>query len=251
MTLASRKNSSLFGILAGDGAVRLAIVNHGPLPGDSAKEFASYRQDLIVGVSLQVSAPLGQYDASKLLNLGNNRWSFKPELGISKALGSWIVEVAAGALFFTNNADFFNGSTFAQEPIFTLQGHVIYNFPSGIWVALDGLYFTGGRTVVNGVRGDNLQTNTRAGVNLALPVDRNNSIKLSAGTGITSLTGSQFSTIAIAWQYRWVRDIEVAGISAVARAAQRHAQVPPFLVGSSAKVPGQERGGQSASVAAQ
>jgi Putative MetA-pathway of phenol degradation len=172
-------------------------------PALSAKEFASYRQDLIVGVSLQVSAPLGQYDDSKLLNLGSNRWSFKPELGISKALGPWIVEVAPGALFFTNNTDFFNGSTFAQEPIFTLQGHVIYNFPSGIWVALDGLYFTGGRTVVNGVPGDNLQTNTRAGVTLALPVDRNSSIKLSAGTGITTLTGSQFSTIAIAWQYRW------------------------------------------------
>ena len=172
-------------------------------PALSAKEFASYRQDLIVGVSLQVSAPLGQYDDSKLLNLGSNRWSFKPELGISKALGPWIVEVAPGALFFTNNTDFFNGSTFAQEPMFTLQGHVIYNFPSGIWVALNGLYFTGGRTVVNGVPGDNLQTNTRAGVTLALPVDRNSSIKLSAGTGITTLTGSQFSTIAIAWQYRW------------------------------------------------
>jgi hypothetical protein len=94
-------------------------------------------------VSLQVSAPLGQYDDSKLLNLGNNRWSFKPELGISKAWGPWTVEVAPGALFFTDNTDFFNGSTLAQEPIYTLQGHVLYNFPSGMWVALDGLYFTG------------------------------------------------------------------------------------------------------------
>ena len=172
-------------------------------PARSVKEFASYRQDLIIGVSLQVSAPLGQYDDSKLLNLGNNRWSFKPELGISKAFGPWTVEVAPGALFFTETRRFFfNGSTFAQEPIFTLQGHAIYNFPSGIWVALDGLYSRCGRTVVNGVRGDNLQTNTRAGVTLALPVDRNNSIKLYVGTGITTRTGSQFNAIGIAWQYR-------------------------------------------------
>ena len=54
-------------------------------PALSVKDFANYRQDLIVGVSLQVSAPVGQYDNSKLLNLGNNRWSFRPELGISKA----------------------------------------------------------------------------------------------------------------------------------------------------------------------
>ena len=172
-------------------------------PALSVKEFASYRQDLIVGVSLQVSAPLGQYDDSKLLNLGNNRWSFRPELGISKAWGPWTVEVAPGALIFTDNTDFFNGSTFAQEPIYTLQGHVLYNFPSGMWVALDGLYFTGGRTVVNGVRGDNLQTNTRAGFTLALPVDRNNSIKFSASTGVTTRTGSEFSAVGIAWQYRW------------------------------------------------
>ena len=57
-------------------------------PALSAKDFASYQQDLIVGVSLQVSAPLGQYDNTKLLNLGSNRWSFKPELGYFQSLGA-------------------------------------------------------------------------------------------------------------------------------------------------------------------
>jgi hypothetical protein len=74
-------------------------------PALSVKDFASYRQDLIVGVGLQVSAPLGQYDDSKLLNLGNNRWSFRPELGISKAWGPWTFEVAPSVTFFTDNTD--------------------------------------------------------------------------------------------------------------------------------------------------
>ena len=121
------------------------------------KEFAAYRQDLIVGVSVQVSAPLGQYDNSKLLNLGNNRWSFRPELGISKAWGPWTVEVAPSVTFFTDNTDFYYGSLFAQAPIYLLRGHIMYNFQSGAWVSLDGSYFTGGRTTVNGVRGDNEQ----------------------------------------------------------------------------------------------
>ena len=112
-------------------------------PALSAKEFASYQQDLIVGVSLQVSAPLGQYDDSKLLNLGNNRWSFRPELGISKAWGPWTFEVAPSVTIFSDNTDFFGGNVFAQAPIYAVQAHLLYTFQSGVWMALDGIYFAG------------------------------------------------------------------------------------------------------------
>ena len=186
----------------GDPRFRFSINLFGA-PALSAKEFANYKQDLIVGVSLQVSAPLGQYDNSKLLNLGNNRWSFRPELGISKAWGPWTAEFAPSVFYFTDNTDFFNGRTFAQAPIYFVRGHIVYNFESGAWVSLDGSYITGGRTTVNGVRGDNEQTNTRAGLTLALPVDRQNSIKFNASTGISTRTGSEFSAFGVAWQYRW------------------------------------------------
>ncbi len=126
----------------GDPRFRVSVNLFGA-PALSAKEFASYRQDVIVGVSLQVSAPLGQYDDSKLLNLGGNRWSFKPELGISKAWGPWTFEVAPSATFFSDNTDFFGGNTFSQSPIYAVQGHILYNFQSGIWVALDGILFRG------------------------------------------------------------------------------------------------------------
>jgi hypothetical protein len=186
----------------GDPRFRFSINLFGA-PALSVKEFADYRQDLIIGASLQVSAPFGQYDDSKLLNLGNNRWSFRPELGISKAWGPWTVELTPSVTFFTDNTDFYNGSTLAQAPIYLVQGHVIYNFQSGIWLALDGIYFTGARTTLNGVRGDNEQANTRAGLTLALPVDRNNSLKLYASTGTSTRTGSEFSAVGVAWQYRW------------------------------------------------
>ncbi len=186
----------------GDPRFRVSLNLFGA-PALSAKDFASYHQDLIVGVSLQVSAPLGQYDDTKLLNLGGNRWFFRPELGISKAWGPWTVEVAPSVTFFTDNTDFFGGNTFSQSPIYTVQGHVIYTFQSGVWMALDGVYFEGGHTSLNGVRSDNEQRNTRAGFTLALPVDRNNSLKLSASTGISTRTGSEFSALGIAWQYRW------------------------------------------------
>ena len=172
-------------------------------PALSAKDFVNYRQDLIVGVSLQVSAPFGQYDSSKLLNLGNNRWSFRPELGISKAVGPWTFELAPSVTFFSDNTDFFGGNTFAQTPFYVVQGHILYTFQSGAWIALDGVYFSGGHTTLNGVTSDNEQRNTRAGFTVALPIDRQHSLKVSASTGITTRTGSEFSAVGIAWQYRW------------------------------------------------
>ena len=135
--------------------------------------------------------------------MGNNRWSFRPEFGISKAWGPWTFEVAPSATFFTDNTDFLLGNNFAQAPIYDLQGHVLYTFRSGMWMALDGIYFTGGHTTLNGARNDNEQRNTRAGFTLAVPIDRNNSLKLSASTGISTRTGSEFSAIGVAWQYRW------------------------------------------------
>src|SRR6516165_7363873 len=180
-----------------------ASINLFGAPALSVKEFANYKQDLIIGVSFQVSAPLGQYDDTKLLNLGNNRWSFRPELGISKAWGPWTLEIAPSVTFFTDNPDFFNGKNFAQAPLYLVRGSIIHNFESGAWISLDGSYFTGLRTTVNGVKGDNEQENVRAGLTLALPVDRQNLVKLNATTGIYTRTGSDFRLVGIAWQYRW------------------------------------------------
>ena len=172
-------------------------------PALSLSEFADYKQNLIVGASLQVSAPLGQYDSSKLVNIGTNRWSIKPELGISKALGPLTLDLAAGVSFYTGNDDFFGGHTREQDPIYSLQGHLIYNLGRGVWGALDGTYYTGGRTTLDGVEGNDLQESSRLGLTLSLPVTRRNSIKLYASTGVSTRTGTDFDAVGIAWQYRW------------------------------------------------
>ena len=186
----------------GDPRLRFSVNLYGA-PALSFKEFVDYRQDLIVGASLQVSAPLGQYDADRLLNIGTNRWTIKPELGISKALGPLTLELAAGVSFYTDNPDFLSGQTLSQDPVYSIQGHVIYSLRSGIWVALDGTYYTGGRTTIDGVEGNELQNNWRVGLTIALPVNRHNSLKLYASTGVSTRTGGDFDTVGVAWQYRW------------------------------------------------
>lgn len=185
-----------------DPLIKLSVNFYGA-PALSLKEFAGYQQELIIGASLRVTAPLGQYDATRVVNIGTNRWSFKPEVGLSRALGPWTLEATAAATVFTDNKDFFGGNTRSQDPLYSFEGHMIYNFNSGVWGSLDATYFTGGRTTLNGTRGNDLQQNWRLGGTLAIPVDIHNSIKLYASSGVSARTGNNFDLVGIAWQYRW------------------------------------------------
>jgi hypothetical protein len=183
-------------------AFRLSVNLYGS-PALPLQEFAGWKQDLIIGASVQVSPPWGQYDDSRLLNIGGNRWTIKPEIGVSKALGSWTLEMQAAATFFSDNEEFFGGHTRSQEPILSLQGHVIHSFQSGQWLSLDVTWFAGGRTSIDGEPGNDLQQNWRAGLIYALPLDRRHSLKFSASRGLWARTGNSFDALGVAWQYRW------------------------------------------------
>jgi hypothetical protein len=185
-----------------DPTLRLSV-NFFGAPAMSLAEFRSYEQDLIVGASLQVSVPAGQYDSSKLVNIGTHRWWFKPEIGVSKAVGAWTFEGKAGVTLFTTNDEFFNGNRREQDPLYSVSGHAIYSFKSGIWTSLDLTYFAGGRTTLNGDRNADLQQNWRVGATVAYPVDMFNSVKFYASRGVSARTGNSYDLLGIAWQYRW------------------------------------------------
>ena len=187
---------------ANDPLARLTILFKGA-PAMSAAEFRSYRQDLLLGASVQVSIPIGQYDDDRLLNLGSNRWAIKPELGAAKSWGRWTVEAAVGATFYTANKDFLGGHKREQKPIYSAQGHVIYNVSPGTWVAANLSWFAGGRTSIDGVEDDNLQENWRVGAIVAMPLNRRVSLKANASTGVSTRTGNNYDLYGIALQYRW------------------------------------------------
>ncbi|WP_295399912.1 transporter [uncultured Thiocystis sp.] len=185
-----------------DSKLRFSVNLYGA-PALRLKEFKAYRQDVIVGASLQVSVPWGQYDESRLVNIGMSRWSIKPEFGVSKAIGSWTLELSAAATLFTENRDFYGGNRRAQDPLYSAQAHAIYGFGSGRWASLDATHFSGGRTALNGISNDDRQENWRLGGTLAFPIDALHSIKLYASSGVSALTGNNYDLIGIAWQYRW------------------------------------------------
>jgi len=178
-------------------------VNFYGAPALSMQEFANYHQDLIIGASLQVGVPVGQYDSNKLVNLGTNRWFVKPDIGISKAWGPFTLELSTGVTFFTENGDYFGGRTLDQDPLYTTQLHGEYNFGHGIWAALSSTWDYGGRTAVDGVKMNDLNNNWRVGGTLALPVNRNNSIKLYASSGVYTSFGTSYNLVGFVWQYRW------------------------------------------------
>jgi hypothetical protein len=185
-----------------DSRFRLTINLYGA-PALTAKEFAEYRQDLVVGVSLLVSAPASQYDRNRVVNLGTNRWSFKPEVGISKAFGRWLLEGAAAVTLFTTNHDFYGGSTRSQDPLYSVQGHAVYGFRRGLWGSIGATYFMGGQTTLDGTRKEDRQENWRVGGTLAIPLSARASIKIYLSDGVSARTGNNFTLAGVALQVRW------------------------------------------------
>jgi Putative MetA-pathway of phenol degradation len=165
--------------------------------------FREYRQKLVVGASIQLTAPTGAYDPQRLVNIGTNRWSSKLELGMSKATQYWLLEFAVAGNFYETNHNFYGGHVQAQDPVYSFQAHLIRSFDSGVWVAVDATRYRGGSTVTDGVQNRNLQSNARAGLTLSLPVNLHQSVKLNLSTGVSTRTGSDFDLFGVVWQYRW------------------------------------------------
>ena len=172
-------------------------------PALSLQEFASYQQDTIVGLSIQATIPTGQYDSSKLINIGRDIWSIKPAIGISKVVSDYTFEFTADAEFYTTNNDFYGGIKREQEPIYSTQAHVLYTFRKGMWLAIGATYYWGGKYINDGVATDTDLSNSRFGVTFALPINKQNSIKIFGSKGINTEYGTDFDGIAIAWQYIW------------------------------------------------
>jgi hypothetical protein len=174
----------------------------------TAAEFArAGARPTIVGVSVTVVPPLGKYERSKLINLGSNRWSFKPEIGVSRLIRrKWTLDGYAGVWMFTENAEFYPGSAVrTQERVLTLQGHVSYTFRPRLWVAVDGTWYSGGTTSIDGVKKADLQRNSRLGLTASLPLTRQQSLKIAGSTGATTRIGADFQTVGVAWQLSWLR----------------------------------------------
>ena len=186
------------------GDLRLRFTTN--LVGDPAvgpQAFAQRAPAPSIGASLSVVAPTGQYNPALLINVGANRWAFKPEVGVAIPLGRWFADVSFGAWFHTDNDDFFGGHRRGQHPLSVYQLHAGYNFAPGVWLAANAAYYSGGRTVLDGVEGNDVQQNSRVGLTLSLPLGAGWSTKLTWSKGMATRVAGDFEVIGITLQYRW------------------------------------------------
>jgi hypothetical protein len=194
-----------------DSAFRFAVNLKGG-PSMPVQEFAKWKQNILLGASLKVVAPTGQYDPTKLINWGANRWAFKPEFGYSQAWGKLVLDGYAGVWFFTRNQDFWSRNAYysgtryqTQNPIGAWEGHLSYDFKRGYWASLDGNLWLGGTTSVLGVENPlTNQLNSRLGGTLAARIAKHQSLKFSYSDGTYTRFGGDYQSVSVGWQYSWL-----------------------------------------------
>jgi len=172
-------------------------------PAMRRRDFARYRQKTIAGVSLTATAPASQYDSARPINIGTNRWAFKPEVGVSKAVGEWTIEGAFGAWLYTANPRFNGRNRRTQSPLWSTQAHIVRTIHRRHWVAFDFTYFQGGATRVNGVEAATYQANTRVGATYGIVLSPRQALRFSYFSGVTTRVGADLQSIGVAYQFLW------------------------------------------------
>jgi len=177
-------------------------------PALTPRQYAKWRQKTLLGVSLKVIAPTGQYSPTKLINWGINRWAFKPEFGYSERWGHWILDGYAGVWFYTTNPASLAipvPKPQTEAPIGSFEGHLSYSFRDRSWVSLDGNFWTGGVTSLSGIRNlDSKQTGSRIGCTGSFPFSKHQSVKISYSNGTYISFGGNYQNLSAGWQYSWV-----------------------------------------------
>jgi len=188
-----------------DMRLRLSVLLRGA-PASTPAEIAKAPRRTILGASLTVSAPTGQVFPEKLINLGANRWAFKPEFAVSHPIGEkWLLDAYAGIWLFTANDSFYPGTARrTQEPMGSFQAHISYNFSRTLWAAFDATYYVGGQTTISGVGKDDRQSNARIGGTLNFPIGNRQAIKVAVSRGAIIRIGANFTTLSVGWQTAWL-----------------------------------------------
>lgn len=170
-----------------------------------AREFARAPRHPIVGTSLTLVAPSGQYSGTRLINLGTNRWSFKPEVGVSVPKGAWDFDAYLGVWLFTGNDDFYpGGQQRTQGRVVALQGHASYTFRPKLWAAVDATWYQGGSTRTGTAAPSAAMNNSRLGATVSFPFfHRKSSFKVAYSSGLLVRTGSNFRSLSAGWQWAW------------------------------------------------
>jgi len=189
----------------GDSVYKLAMLLRGG-PALSVSQFGNYKPTTTVGVSLAIGAPTGQYSSHRILNLGSDRWAFRPEIGVSHPFGpnqKCVLDGYASVYFFTDNTSYHGAEILRQDALPGLEAHISYTFSSKIWASLDTRYSFRGDTFINGINQNNSQQEFTIGNELNIALNSQNSLVFEFARALLHQNGTDYTGFTVKYIYSW------------------------------------------------
>jgi hypothetical protein len=182
-----------------DPSIRLSMILAGGRPDKLATSHT------VVGAAIKINVPLGEYLDDKLLNLGENRFVVRPQIGVLHTRGKWSYELTGSVFLYGDNDSFYRGSTLQQDPLFAAQAHVIRTFNKpGYWAALSAGYGWDGQSTVDGSKIDDSRRLSLSAFAVGIPVGRKQGLKFAYVRSRTNTpTGGDVDTLSVGWSYRF------------------------------------------------
>jgi hypothetical protein len=175
-------------------------------PALRVSEFENYKPTTSVGVSLTFTAPTGQYDRNKLFNLGSDRWSFKPEIGVSQPFGreqKWVIDGHVNSYFFTDNRTYRGLEILKQRVLPGVEAHLSYSFNGTVWASLDTRYSFRGDTLIDGVNQNDAQQNFILGSEVNVSLNARNTLIFVFAKALVHENGPNSTGFAVRYDYTW------------------------------------------------
>ena len=189
----------------GDSSYSLGVLLKGG-PALNVAQFENYKPVTILGLNLTITAPTGSYAPRKILNLGSDRWAFRPEFALSHPFGPeqrWQIDTYANVDFYTDNTSFQGKQILRQEPLPGLEGHISHSFTDNFWASLDTRYSFRGTTFVNGVAQDDAQQNFILGSEMNISLNSRNSLVFVFAKAVVHHNGPAEVGFSLKYDYTW------------------------------------------------
>lgn len=150
-------------------------------PALQREEFKDWTPGDYCGLHFTFGLPLGRYDPNSAVNLGANRFTFRPLLNYSITPDegkSWI-DFYTSVAFYSANEEYLGSSVLKQSPLSDIELHYSRTVYDRLWAGVGVVGLFGGRVEVNDV--------------VATPTQQIGRLALSAGTpmfkGSTAIFG--------------------------------------------------------------
>jgi hypothetical protein len=181
----------------------------GPPAQKNIPDALRYEPGFSVDLLADLAVPIGEYNSSQALNLGQNRWYGRLGAPVVWQLSPWVpgrrttLEFLPAVWLFGPNNDYV-GQTLTTDPLFQLDAHLTRDFTEHFWGSLDAAWYYGGKATINGIAGEKLN-NYGAGFTLGYTINDNLNLTVGYKSTLndTAPNALRMDTFMLTLVYAW------------------------------------------------